>query len=59
MGHTRALAEVTGELVMPFPDRPAEGILNFNVEFSAMASETFEPGRPPPLAVELARVVRI
>ena len=49
LGRTRCLAEITGELVQPFPDRPSEGLLQFNVEFSAMASESFDSfGRPPP-----------
>ena len=57
MGRTRALAEVSGELVQPFPDRPSEGLLQFNVEFSPLASEAFEPGRPPPAAIELVRLI--
>ena len=56
-GRTRVLAHVAAELVAPFPDRPAEGMLNFNVEFSPMASAAFEPGRPSAEAVELTRIV--
>lgn len=52
------IANVHGEIVPPFPDRPTEGFLHFNVELSPMASQSFESsGRPSPLAVELARVV--
>jgi len=57
MGRTRALAEVTSELVQPFPDRPSEGMLQFGVDFSPMASEGFDAGRPPAAAVELARFI--
>lgn len=46
-----------GEIVPPFPDRPTEGFLHFNVELSPMASQNFEVGRPSPMAVELARIV--
>lgn len=42
LGHTRVMAVVVGELVAPFPDRPTEGFLNFNVELSPMASANFE-----------------
>lgn len=56
VGRTRVLATVTGEIVQPFPDRPSEGILVFNVELSPMASEAFETGRPSPAAVELTRI---
>jgi exosome complex component RRP45 len=52
------IANVHGEIVPPFPDRPTEGFLQFNVELSPMASQNFEnSGRPTPLAVELARIV--
>jgi exosome complex component RRP45 len=57
IGRTRALAEVSGELVQPKPDRPSEGIIAFAVDFSPLASETFQAGRPPAAAVELGRVV--
>lgn len=51
------VANVHGEIVPPFPDRPTEGFLHFNVELSPMASQNFDVGRPSPLAVELARIV--
>lgn len=51
------IANVHGEIVPPFPDRPTEGFLHFNVELSPMASQNFEIGRPSPMAVELARIV--
>lgn len=57
LGRTRVLAEVKGDLVQPFLDRPSEGMLLFNVDFSPLASEAFEAGRPPPLAIELTRLI--
>lgn len=40
-----------------FLNRPNEGSLRFNVEFSTMASPNFEPGRPTENANELARLI--
>lgn len=45
LGGTRCLAVVTATLDAPFGDRPSEGTLRFNVEFSPMASPAFEPGQ--------------
>ncbi|CAM9342529.1 unnamed protein product, partial [Choristocarpus tenellus] len=58
LGRTRVLAVVTGEVVPPFPDRPTEGFLYFNVELGPMASASMgEVSRNSPLAVEIARVI--
>ncbi|PSC74884.1 exosome complex component RRP45A isoform X1 [Micractinium conductrix] len=57
LGGTRCLAVVTATLDAPFGDRPSEGTLRFNVEFSPMASPAFEPGRPGEDAIEVARLV--
>jgi exosome complex component RRP45 len=57
LGPTRVLSSVTAELVEPFPDRPNEGSVRFSVEFSPMASPSFEAGRPSEEAVEVARVI--
>jgi len=57
LGQTRLLATATAELVEPYQDRPAEGLLQFSVEFSPMASPVFEPGRPSEAAVELTRLL--
>ena len=46
MGDTRVMTVVTAVLEPPFPDRPNEGSLRINVEFSPMASPNFEAGRP-------------
>lgn len=57
LGHTRVMAVISASLEAPYPDRPSEGSLRFNVEFSPMASPAFETGRPGEDAVELARLV--
>lgn len=57
LGQTRVLSVVTATLEAPYPDRPNEGSLRFNVEFSPMASPNFEPGRPTENANELARLI--
>ncbi len=57
MGNTRVMAVVQALLDEPYPDRPSEGTLRFNVELSPMASPAFEAGRPGVDAVELARLV--
>jgi hypothetical protein len=44
----RVLAVVTSEIVPPYPDRPTEGFLNLNVEFSPMASPNADVRTPPP-----------
>lgn len=53
LGRTRVLTVVSAEVVPPFPDHPTEGFLAINVEFSPMASEAFEVGRPTEEATAL------
>ena len=57
IGDTKVMAVATAELVEPYPDRPAEGVLQFNVELSPMASPAFEGGRPSELAIEMMRLL--
>ena len=57
LGETKVLATATAELIEPYPDRPTEGVLQFFVEFSPMASPAFEPGRPSEAAIELMRLL--
>jgi len=57
MGTTKVLASVTGEIVEPTNDRPNEGQIMFNVDFSPMASPYFDSSRPSPKSVEIARLV--
>lgn len=44
LGRTRVMAVVAATLEAPYGDRPSEGSLRFNVEFSPMASPAFAPG---------------
>lgn len=46
LGQTRVMAVVTAALEAPYPSLPNEGSVRFNVEFSPMASPSFQPGRP-------------
>jgi hypothetical protein len=46
LGRTRVLTAISAELVPPFADRGNEGRVQYNVEFSPMASPAFESGRP-------------
>jgi len=50
-------ASVSADLVEPSPERPEEGTLLFSVDFSPMASPFFEPNRPSPKSIEVARMV--
>jgi len=56
-GDTKVLAGVKLDLVTPFPDRPDEGTISFNSEFSTLAHPEFESGPPNEDSIELARVV--
>ncbi|KAG2450140.1 hypothetical protein HYH02_000243 [Chlamydomonas schloesseri] len=56
-GSTRVMAVVSAALEAPYPDRPSEGPLRFNVEFSPMASPAFEPGKPGEDAIQVARLI--
>jgi len=57
LGHTRVMCRVEGEIVRPFVDRPREGILSFNVDFSPMASPQFEVGRPNENAISISSLL--
>ncbi|ETW09128.1 hypothetical protein H310_01570 [Aphanomyces invadans] len=58
LGRTRVLAVVSGEVVAPFPDRPTEGFLQFQVELSPMGAATFEHKQAHKAwAAELSRIV--
>ncbi|MEK6924319.1 MAG: RNA-binding protein [Candidatus Micrarchaeota archaeon] len=56
-GDTKVLVGVKLDLVTPFSDRPDEGTLSFNSEFSTLAHPEFESGPPNEMSIELARVV--
>ncbi|KAF0711802.1 Aste57867_5060 [Aphanomyces stellatus] len=58
LGRTRVLAVVSGEVVAPFPDRPTEGFLQFQVELSPMGASMFEHKQAHKAwAAELSRIV--
>ncbi|EKU21492.1 exosome complex component RRP45 [Nannochloropsis gaditana CCMP526] len=57
LGKTRVLTVVTSELTPPYPDRPAEGFLNLNVEYSPMATLGIDNARTNPTLVEVDRVI--
>ena len=57
LGRTKVIAGVKLEVGTPFPDRPDEGVLMSNAEFSPISSPDFEPGPPSEESIELARVV--
>lgn len=57
LGDTEVLAGVKLSVGVPFPDKPADGVLIINAEFSPIASPDFETGPPQEDAIELARVV--
>jgi len=43
LGNTKALAAVSASPVVPFEDRPNEGVVKINVVLSAMAREEWDP----------------
>eukprot|EP00160_Parvularia_atlantis_P003527 Unigene12947_Nuclearia_a/m.39274 Unigene12947_Nuclearia_a/g.39274 ORF Unigene12947_Nuclearia_a/g.39274 Unigene12947_Nuclearia_a/m.39274 type:complete len:286 (+) Unigene12947_Nuclearia_a:21-878(+) len=55
-GRTRTLAKVSCEAVRPYPDRPTDGFLAVNVEFSPMASARFD-GRPTDETIHITRML--
>jgi len=57
MGNTDVIVGVKMDVGEPFADRPDEGILMVNAEFSPIASTDFELGPPRENSIELARVV--
>ncbi len=57
IGDTKVLAGVKIDLAKPFPDKPKEGMLSVNCEFTPMAHPAFQPGPPNESSIELARVV--
>ncbi len=57
VGGTKVLAGVKIDVLEPFADRPGEGVLMFNSEFSPIAHPEFYAGPPNEHSIELARVV--
>lgn len=56
-GNTKVLVGVKVDLVAPFADRPNDGVISVNAEFTPLAHPDFEPGPPKEGSIELARVV--
>lgn len=44
LGPTKCLCSIVGDLVPPNPDRPNNGLLNFQVDLSPMASLSYDAG---------------
>lgn len=57
LGNTEVIVGVKMKVGTPFPDRPEEGTIIVNAEFSPISNPNFEPGPPGEEAVECARVV--
>jgi len=57
IGNTEVLVGVKMDVGEPFPDKPEDGVLITNAEFSPLASPNFETGPPREGSIELARVV--
>lgn len=57
LGETRALAQVTCDVVEPRNARPNEGQLYFNLELGPMAAPHLEPGRPTKDIIQMNRIL--
>lgn len=57
LGKTRVIAQTSATVARPFPDRPFEGIIVINTEFSPMASSAYETGRPSEEDVTISRML--
>ena len=57
IGGTKVFAATKFDFMMPFSDRPDEGVFMVGCEFSPMAHSSFEAGTPREESIECARVV--
>ncbi len=57
IGRSKVLAGVKFDVMSPFADRPTEGVVMVNAEFSPVAHPEFRAGPPDENSIELARVV--
>jgi len=57
LGETKVYSQVSCDIAKPRPTRPNEGLLNVNLEFSPIASPSFEAERWNELSVEANRVI--
>lgn len=57
IGKSKVLAGIKYDVMAPFADRPTEGVVMVNSEFSPVAHPEFRAGPPDEHSIELARVV--
>ncbi|KAI9506939.1 3'-5'-exoribonuclease [Coemansia spiralis] len=59
LGQTRVLARVTCEVTRPFPDRPTEGLVQFNADLSNLAAPGLDSssGKPSVQEVAVSRMI--
>ena len=57
IGKTKTMGVITFDIVEPFPDRPTEGFIQFNIELSPMASEQYESSRRSEKSIEISRII--
>lgn len=57
IGKSKVLAGIKFDVMTPFADRPTEGVVMVNSEFSPVAHPEFRAGPPDENSIELARVV--
>lgn len=57
LGGTRVVCEVVAAVAAPYPDRPLEGFLVFNVEVTSLSSGAVDAGATTPAAAEIARML--
>jgi exosome complex component RRP42 len=57
VGDTKVIAGLKLDVATPFGDRPNQGVIMFNAEFSPIAHPDFTAGPPDERSIELARVV--
>jgi len=57
LGDTKAMAQVSSEIVKPVETRPTEGQLYYNLDLSPLASSAYEAGRMTDHGVEVNRLI--
>src|SRR3989338_1936157 len=57
IGKSKVLSGIKFDVMAPFADRPTEGVVMVNAEFSPIAHPEFRAGPPGENSIELARVV--
>ena len=57
IGNTEVICGIKGDIGIPYPDSPDEGVIITSVEYAPLAGKEIEAGRPDENMVELSRVV--